>query len=229
MLLNPYRFGGGGGGGTDPYWSQVRSLLHFDGADGSTVMTDQKGGVWTATGATLSTADAKFGSASLLLTGANRINANLGAEVPAGTALSMEFWIKRTSADTRGGLLSNNTAVTAKRIYAEIQPSETLQIFYTSGFYVTTGTLLSTSVWKHVAFVRAADGSVRLFYDGVFVANGTGNYAGALSMDAWQLGYVFNQVANARIDDFRVTQADRSINTGGVWSYPLPTGPLPDS
>lgn len=46
VVLDAYR----GGGGGDPYWSNVASLLNFDGADGSTTFTDQTGKTWTANG-----------------------------------------------------------------------------------------------------------------------------------------------------------------------------------
>ena len=68
MLIDAYRFGCGGGGGTDPNFSSVTSLLHFDGVDASTTFTDVKGKTWTASGsAQLDTAQAKWGPSSLLL------------------------------------------------------------------------------------------------------------------------------------------------------------------
>ena len=45
MVLDAFRFGA-----SDPYFSSVVSLLHFDGADGSTTFTDEKGKVWTPAG-----------------------------------------------------------------------------------------------------------------------------------------------------------------------------------
>ena len=42
----------------------VKSLLHFDGANGSTTFTDESGKSWTASGAVISTAQSVFGGAS---------------------------------------------------------------------------------------------------------------------------------------------------------------------
>lgn len=57
-------------GAVDPHWSSVTSLLHFDGANASTVMKDEKGKVWTANaGAKLDTSQSKFGGSSLALNG----------------------------------------------------------------------------------------------------------------------------------------------------------------
>jgi hypothetical protein len=65
---------GGGGGGyvyTQPPFADVSILLHFDGTNGSTTFTDQKGNAWTAVNATISTAQSVFGGASGLFTGAS--------------------------------------------------------------------------------------------------------------------------------------------------------------
>lgn len=67
------RFGLGfvsGNGGNDLF---TKSLLHFDGANGSTTITDTAFGqtpvlTWTAVGSALSTASSKFGTASLAVT-----------------------------------------------------------------------------------------------------------------------------------------------------------------
>lgn len=70
MMLNPYRFGSGGGGGGDPDFSSVVLLAHFDGTNGSTTFTDSSSKNKTITrqtlaDATISTAQSKFGGASL--------------------------------------------------------------------------------------------------------------------------------------------------------------------
>lgn len=55
-------------GGGDPYWANVISLLHFDGADGSTNIVDECGKVWTKTGAvSLTTSRSAVGGSCLAL------------------------------------------------------------------------------------------------------------------------------------------------------------------
>ena len=96
--------GGGGGGARDPYFSNVVSLMHFDGANGSKVFTDQIAGrTWTnfGTDIAISTAQSKFGGASL--NGGN-INSNyLVSDTPAsdftfGTGdFTIELWHRTPS------------------------------------------------------------------------------------------------------------------------------------
>lgn len=58
------------GGSGDPLWSNVRSLLHLNGANNSTVITDETGRAWTASGnAKITTSDGVFGGACLSLDG----------------------------------------------------------------------------------------------------------------------------------------------------------------
>lgn len=59
-------------GGGDPYWANVVSLLHMDGANGSTTFTDQKGKTWTPNGnVQISTAQSVFGGSSAAFDGVN--------------------------------------------------------------------------------------------------------------------------------------------------------------
>ncbi len=77
----------------------AKSLLHFNGANGSTTFTDENGRVWTAYGnAQLSTTSPKFGSASLLLDGTGDYTTS-PAHVdmrPAG-AFTVSAWINTTN------------------------------------------------------------------------------------------------------------------------------------
>lgn len=70
VIINPYALATSGP--TDPLFAQVVTLLHFDGADGSTGILDSIGNSWTASGgAAISTDQSQFGSASLELDGTN--------------------------------------------------------------------------------------------------------------------------------------------------------------
>lgn len=67
----------------DPQLYFVKSLLHFDGVDGSTFIEDATGRPWNAAGtAKLSTANAKFGSASVYVASASNSNYVQTADSP---------------------------------------------------------------------------------------------------------------------------------------------------
>ena len=79
--------------------SYTKALLHFDGADASTTITDESGKTWTPAGtAQIDTAQYKFGTASLLLDGnsdlvylADSSNWDVTADA---TDYTIDFWIK---------------------------------------------------------------------------------------------------------------------------------------
>jgi hypothetical protein len=97
-----------GTGVTDPYFAFVTSLLHFDGSNGSTTITDQiSANTWTCHGgAALSTTQSKFGPTSLHCTSfGDFLTAAASANFAFGTSTSVPFtlegWFYRTS--TAGG------------------------------------------------------------------------------------------------------------------------------
>jgi hypothetical protein len=60
---------------TDPYWSDVVSLLHMDGTNGSSTFTDQLGNTYTPSAASLSTANSMFGGSAGQFGGSSYIKA----------------------------------------------------------------------------------------------------------------------------------------------------------
>lgn len=69
------------------------SLLHFDGADASTVITDQFGHTWTCYGnAALSTTSPKFGSAKAVFDGTTDYIRNTTLNIGGGKIFTFECW-----------------------------------------------------------------------------------------------------------------------------------------
>lgn len=92
----------------NPYWRYAKFALHMDGANGATTLVDDCGNTWTRTGtaAALSTAQKKYGTASLRETG---IDSDFS--VPAGSlglgpntkfTLSGYAWIDDTAGTNSG-------------------------------------------------------------------------------------------------------------------------------
>lgn len=157
-----------GGGGIV---SDVKALLHFDGADASTLIVDETAlNTWQAYGtAQIDTAESKFGGASLSLpsTGSS-VQAPNAAHFSMLGSFTVEAWVRRASA-TRGAVawLSDGTATSGW--YFVILANGAAQFVIGTGSYLvclTAEGLVSVGTWCHVAAVK--DGlTLRVFIDGV--------------------------------------------------------------
>lgn len=150
------------------------SLLHFDGDDASTTITDEAGKSWTAVGnAQLDTALKKFGSASLLLDGSGDylLTDNTNLDLSGGEDFTIDMWLYLNE-------MPNNTM-----IFNSVDPdnnyymrfSETNYEFYSydgSGYphAIVRDTTISINTWIHFAFVRSGD-TYYIFQDGTLVGS----------------------------------------------------------
>lgn len=149
MLLSPYRFGAAAG-------STVVSLLHFDGAPGSTAIVDEKGHVtWTAYGAaSIDATRAMFGQ-SLLLNGTNGYIEAAPSDVFLFHGdFTLEFF---AFGNVGGNCVFSNDAKTY--LY-----NNTLVV--NNKAVLTSLGLDATQTWKHIAITRASN-TLRLFQSGV--------------------------------------------------------------
>lgn len=241
FLLNPHRFGGGGGSG-DPYWSDVVSLLHFEGANGSTTFTDVKGKTWGRFGTdapVISTTQAKFGSSSMLVNPASAVRSSGMETGPSsdfdfGTGdFTIEWWQRWTSLSTplyqcafqRGyGVAGGITLVTGN--------SDGLYGFYIGAPLVlvcSESTPPTTGVWVHYALTRSGN-DFTIWRGGAASATGSNsssisaagkNFAvGSYASDSGALGQLFN----GYFDDFRVTKGVARYTS----TFTPPTASFPD-
>ena len=214
-------------GPADPYWSNVVSLLHFDGADGSTTFDDDAGRSWIAEGtAQIDTAQAgAFGGASGLFDGAGaRISTPASVEFVFGTGdFTIEMRVRQVSpvSEWRELFMVNAGAGLNIMLYDGklVVAREGIAIDYIAPAPVALGD------WYHLAVSRA-DGVVYGF------VNGTLAFSGAY-------GYDFNQWANVsigaksggsnslagHIDELRVTKGLARYTS----DYTPPTEPFPNS
>lgn len=225
FIINPFVFGGGGGGG-DPNFASVISLLHFNGTDGSTTITDQIAGrTWSVSGTTaLSTTNPKFGSACLSVPNSGKATSNVAAGDAFGTGdFTVELWIRPTSWGT-DIIYDTRTAAT------EVRPS----IYYTGGtlrYYVNgadriTGGSLSTGVYAHIALARSGT-STKMFIDGVQTGStysDSNNYVND-RMTWGDASYTAGNSIDGRIDEARVTKGVARYTT----TFTPPTVAFPDS
>lgn len=182
LLLNSYQLGGGGGGGggsgNDSF---TKILLHFDGTDASTTVTDDNLGgsahTWTAGGnGQLDTAIAKFGTAAFLADGTgDYVTTPDHADFTLGAGdWTVDFWFNRAGGDgtnryAAGQSDASGTAASTSEI--AILGTSNVALGQANGpasaFSLATGTTAYTATgWHHYALVR--NGSViKLFLNGV--------------------------------------------------------------
>lgn len=82
-----------------PIDSYVKTLLHMDGAQGSTVFTDKLGRVWTpSAGVIISTEQSKFGGASAYFNGTSGFLQTPDAAdlAPVNNTYTFDFWFRTT-------------------------------------------------------------------------------------------------------------------------------------
>lgn len=199
---------------TDPSWSSVTSLLHFNGADGSTTFTDETGRAWTPTnGAKISTTVSRFGGASLGLGAVNNvpnsyIETGTSHDFAYGTGdFTWEAFIYRAANPGSNEYILDHGSINGGTLFVASSGKV--------GYYnPTTGTgaalytpassasIINLSAWNHVAATRSA-GVTRLFLNGVNVAEATDThtYTGPLSFSVGKGNHW-----NGYIDEVRITK-----------------------
>ena len=207
--------------GTDPFFDSVSLLLHGDGMDGAVAVTDSSGSakpVTVAGNTVISTAQSKFGGASLRVDGVRDY-----VSVPAGSSLALqaadftiEMWIHKLGNNPNYGRLWDPDGDFYTDVNLQIDPNGNLVTYGSStgtswnAWAFTTGIAILNSVWKHVALVRAG-GTLTLYVDGVGTVVTTALGTTALH-DAGQphavggQGMHVDRSFNGYIDEVRVTK-----------------------
>lgn len=222
---------------TDPYWTNVVSLMHYDGANGSTTFTDQKPRTWTRFGsAQLSTAQSKFGGSSYTpFAASSSIQSSFSAAIGATQDFTIEFWLRttqnttgktifdiRTSAAQRGLLITQpGTDPASLNFYCGNSDGTAFEVSLNSG-----AASLANNTWYHVAATRQGD-TFRLFLNGNLAASTT---SAALSIDFGPTISFGNNVGNSStvwfegyLDELRITAGVCRYTA----SFTPPTMPFP--
>jgi hypothetical protein len=233
MMINPSRFGASGG--SDPYFSSVVSLLHFDGSNGGTTFTDQKGKTWTGHGtAQTQTTTFKYGTAGLNLSQPNDyLDTSSHADFGFGTGdYTLECWARATNTAGRvNGLIDTRTASnTGIQLFmgggAFGVPTNTMGCSSNAAVLATGGTVISGN-WYHIALCRAS-GTIYAFVNGVqaFTVADSRTYASASTcfIGADYAGTT-GQRFDGQIDDLRITKSVARYTS----AFTPPTAAFPDS
>lgn len=197
----------------DVYYPQTSLLMHFNGTNGSTTMTDNSKNNLTVTatnGAALSTAQSKFGGSSVFFDGTNdyvSIPNNAEFNFASGT-FTIEFWTYFSSVSGERALVSTYQNSTTGWL-VELYLGKIVALFSGDGPDITGTTTILANTWYHVA-VSGTPGSYKLFINGIQEGS---TYTGATSLSSTGLLYlgtlissgVFYIYFNGYIDELRIT------------------------
>jgi hypothetical protein len=170
----------------DVYYPQTSLLMHFNGTNGSTTMTDNSKNNFAVTAvgnAQLSTAQSKFGGSSLYLDGTGdylTIPSSTAFDFGAG-GFTVEFWINTTQTTSNATLIGRNwggSPYTGGWVIQLNGNSNSAMVIYwadystTSPFMTANTTSYRDGYWHHIAWVRSGTSFV-LYIDGTSVATAT--------------------------------------------------------
>jgi hypothetical protein len=202
----------------DAYYPQVAALLHFDGVNGSTTITDNSKNNFPATsynGAAISTAQSKFGGASGFFDGTNDY-----VLIPANNAFTLggdftvECWFYCTAANFSSGLIGlfgRNTYAFNNGGFPRIEFNSVGKplLNYAANTTIVGTTTVTVNTWHHIAVVRYS-GIIAFYLNGV--SQGTATYSTSIPATydilignaPWSSVYP-NLYFQGFIDEFRVT------------------------
>jgi len=223
----------------DLYRSQVSLLLHGDGANGSTTITDSSPTPKTVTAvgnAQISTAQSKFGGASIAFDGngdyltlpsSNDFSFGLGDFTVEGWVYFLGF----SAADARGifqqanSLFATSTTSSCAVSTRPVSGTNRWHIYANNTFY-DSATTLNASTWYHFALVRNAS-NTRLYVNGNStigpISDGR-DYSGTTLGIGSIYGTDSRYNHNGYIDEFRITKGVARYTT----DFTPSAAPFPD-
>jgi hypothetical protein len=216
----------------DQYWDSVKLLLRGNGSNNGTIFADTGPAAKSVTrvGSTVtSTAQSKFGGASLYFDGSDSV-LEVGSAYDTDIAgfgtgdFTIEMWF-RTASTSRMSVLSayNVAASPATGLVLQLNKDDgggpisgSINFGYgDSSLVSTTGGKWSTNTWHHLAVVRSGTALV-IYVDGVSQGSAT-NSTDIASGTKLSLGGLFAggyiQDYTGYIDDVRITRAARYTGT----------------
>lgn len=219
----------GAAGERDPDFADVSLLLHMDGSNGSTTITDSSSNGLTVTAngnAQISTAQSKFGGSSAYFDGTgDRLESPSLADLSGGPWTIEGWYYFNTDPNSATKLLwSLNDEATLG--YAQLQTvsgTNTLRLQQRGGLYLSDGTYnFDINTWYHIATVW--DGTMKVYVDGTAALSSTTNViqnaGNGLTINGDGGGsFTFA----GYIDEFRISTVARYTS-----NFTPPTAPFPN-
>jgi len=204
----------------------VSLLLHGNGANGSTTITDSSPTPKTVTAvgnAQISTAQSKFGGASIAFDGTGDYLI-VSTQLLNPSIWTLEAWVRLTSVSGDRTLFSQYNVTDANRSIFQISSGK-LRIFNGAQGGNNGSATLNIETWYHIAFVRNGS-TVTGYLDGVQDVQKT-NFAGPLAANTYIGAYDASGFPDAfagNIDEVRVTPNVARYTA----NFTPPTAPFPD-
>lgn len=217
---------------TDPYFSSVKLLLHFDGADGGTTFTDSSSSANSATNnsASTGTGTVKFGTAALKLDASgDYIKYTANSTVLFGSGdFTIEGWINYPTVSGSGAGQVAYTGTSGSNFILSCGSSglggtDDKLNYWTSSGVVKSTTTVTGGAWHYFAVTRSGT-TLRVYVDGTLEATGSDsqNHVGTL-----QIGSGYHTIdSTSWLDDLRLTMGVARY-TGS--SHTVPTTAHPDA
>lgn len=229
----------------DPYYSSVSLLLHGNGSNGSTTITDNSPSPKTVTAvgnAQISTAQNKFGSASIAFDGNGdylTIPDSTAWDLPGDFTIECWVYFAGYSAAYGGGyggaIVSQYQAGPPSPLGWQFRVNGTASSYSTVNVYTgTTDLNFATSIpvmtWTHIAVTRSSN-SIRAFVNGIQAGSTISNsdtFTEGGTRSLWIGGLndaTYRFWLNGYINDLRITKGVARY----IANFTPPTGQFPDA
>lgn len=203
-------------GPSDPYFSSVVLLMHFDGPDGGTSFKDVIGNSFSifAGSPALSTMQSEFGGSSLLLNPGWQITTAASSSWQFGTGdFTVEFWAYRNDGTVVDApiVFSGNTtspsscANTWNWAMAIASHTGGWGWYVPCGPYILNGSTIAVGAWHHFAVTRLGT-TLTLWLDGAKDATTTDSTDYNISQPLVIGDIISLPRTNAFVDELRITK-----------------------
>lgn len=200
----------------------AQALLHFEGADASTTITDVYGNAWTAAGnAQIDTAQFKFGSSAGLMDGTTDYFETTDIVALPGGTWTIEGNFRRSSTGVANKLFGLYNA-SGFGLSLGFAAGSQLQLYASSNgtshdianAVASAGTYTSTAAWYHIAVVF--DGAAIKVYVDNAEAISVATTAKICSGTMFRIGANYNGLSGFAgwVDEFRISPCVRYTGAG---------------
>jgi hypothetical protein len=223
---------GPSGVATDGYFSSVSLLLHADGTGSTFVDSSPTPKEVTATNATQSATQSKWGGKSAYFDGSGDY-----LTVPSSAAFDfgsgdfvVEMWVYRSGSQPQFSGLAGWNTDSGDGFYFGVGNANQLRVVWSNTVKILASVEIPNATWTHIAVVR--NGSTVTAYQGG-TSVGSASISGAMPYVAVDgaIGRLFSGVNDYHwtgyIDDLRITKGSNRGYTGSTIT--VPTAAFPDA